>query len=50
VRVLVVYKFNFYLSSRMHRKNGQFASLKDSYKVAVENCDSSDGTTCPAPM
>ncbi|XP_062176386.1 GATA transcription factor 19-like isoform X4 [Alnus glutinosa] len=38
------------VAHRMHRKNGQFASLKDSYKVAVENCDSSDGTTCPAPI
>lgn len=38
------------VAHRMHRKNGQFASLKDSYKVAAENCDSSDGTTCPAPI
>jgi len=34
----------------MHRKNGQFASLKNSFKVAGENWDSSDGTPCPAPI
>lgn len=43
-------KIQIGLSTRMHRKNGQFASLKNSFKVAGENWDSSDGTPCPAPM
>ncbi|XP_030943485.1 GATA transcription factor 19-like isoform X1 [Quercus lobata] len=38
------------VAQRMHRKNGQFASLKNSFKVAGENWDSSDGTPCPAPI
>lgn len=32
----------------MHRKNGQFASLKEDYKShAAENWDSSNGTPDP---
>ncbi|KAB1206685.1 GATA transcription factor 24 [Morella rubra] len=38
------------VAQRMHRKNGQFASLKDSCKVAAETGDSSDGTPSPAPV
>ncbi|XP_027346167.1 GATA transcription factor 19-like isoform X2 [Abrus precatorius] len=35
------------VAQRMHRKNGQFASLKEDYKSPTENWDSSNGTPCP---
>ncbi|RDX77737.1 GATA transcription factor 24, partial [Mucuna pruriens] len=35
------------VAQRMHRKNGQFASLKEDYKSPAENWDSSNGTPCP---
>ncbi|XP_024167425.1 GATA transcription factor 19 isoform X2 [Rosa chinensis] len=35
------------IAERMHRKNGQFASLKDPSKLVAGNCDSSDSTSCP---
>ncbi|KAL2343849.1 hypothetical protein Fmac_005134 [Flemingia macrophylla] len=35
------------VAQRMHRKNGQFASLKEDYKSSSENWDSSNGTPCP---
>ncbi|KAJ1387028.1 Zinc finger, GATA-type [Sesbania bispinosa] len=35
------------VAQRMHRKNGQFASLKEDYKSPAENLDSSNGTPCP---
>ncbi|KAL6211438.1 hypothetical protein ACLB2K_016664 [Fragaria x ananassa] len=35
------------IAERMHRKNGQFASLKDPTKPVAGNCDSSDSTYCP---
>ncbi|GAV69545.1 GATA domain-containing protein/tify domain-containing protein/CCT domain-containing protein [Cephalotus follicularis] len=35
------------VAQRMHRKNGQFVSLKESDKVAGENGDVSDGTSTP---
>ncbi|KAK7252273.1 hypothetical protein RIF29_36106 [Crotalaria pallida] len=35
------------VAQRMHRKNGQFASVKENYKPPAENCDSSYGTPCP---
>nr|XP_011458396.1 PREDICTED: GATA transcription factor 24-like isoform X3 [Fragaria vesca subsp. vesca] len=35
------------IAERMHRKNGQFASLKDPFKPVAGNCDSSDSTSCP---
>ncbi|KAF5444230.1 hypothetical protein F2P56_036719 [Juglans regia] len=38
------------VAQRMHRKNGQFASLKGTYKAAAENGDSSDGTPSPATI
>ncbi|KAM6576472.1 hypothetical protein CsatB_028309 [Cannabis sativa] len=34
------------VAQRMHRKNGQFASSKESCKTDVGNWDSSDGTPC----
>lgn len=34
------------VAQRMHRKNGQFASSKDSRKIDAGNWDSSDGTPC----
>ncbi|KAL2627123.1 hypothetical protein GLYMA_07G182700v4 [Glycine max] len=35
------------VAQRMHRKNGQFASMKEDYKSPAENWDSSNGTPCP---
>ncbi|CAJ1936151.1 unnamed protein product [Sphenostylis stenocarpa] len=35
------------VAQRMHRKNGQFASLKEDYKSPAENWDSGNGTPCP---
>ncbi|XP_004504860.1 GATA transcription factor 19-like [Cicer arietinum] len=35
------------VAQRMHRKNGQFASLKEDYISPAENQDSSNGTPCP---
>ncbi|KAK7363064.1 hypothetical protein VNO77_05193 [Canavalia gladiata] len=35
------------VAQRMHRKNGQFASLKEDYKSPAVNWDSSNGTPCP---
>ncbi|KAF3435110.1 hypothetical protein FNV43_RR22197 [Rhamnella rubrinervis] len=35
------------VAQRMHRKNGQFASLKESYKADAGNWDSSDSIPCP---
>lgn len=35
------------VAQRMHRKNGQFASLKEDYKSPAEKWDSSIGTPCP---
>ncbi|KAK8472465.1 hypothetical protein PHAVU_002G213800 [Phaseolus vulgaris] len=35
------------VAQRMHRKNGQFASLKEDYKSHAENWDSSNGTPDP---
>ncbi|KAJ9705646.1 hypothetical protein PVL29_003624 [Vitis rotundifolia] len=35
------------VAQRMHRKNGQFASLKESFKMATGNWDPSSGTPCP---
>ncbi|XP_019420264.1 PREDICTED: GATA transcription factor 19-like isoform X1 [Lupinus angustifolius] len=35
------------VAERMHRKNGQFTSLKENYKPPAENCGSSNGTPCP---
>lgn len=34
----------------MHRKNGQFASVKESYSSAAENWDSSNGAPCSESM
>ena len=41
------FHFQLYLSVRMHRKNGQFASVKESFKMATGNWDPSSGTPCP---
>ncbi|TKY59446.1 GATA transcription factor 28 [Spatholobus suberectus] len=38
------------VAQRMHRKNGQFASLKEDYQSPAENWDSSNGTPCPESM
>lgn len=35
------------VAQRMHRKNGQFVSLKDRYKLAAANWDPIDGTPPP---
>ncbi|KAA8536388.1 hypothetical protein F0562_028866 [Nyssa sinensis] len=35
------------VAQRMHRKNGQFASLKECYKIDDGSCDPSDGTSRP---
>ncbi|KAI4299173.1 hypothetical protein L6164_032656 [Bauhinia variegata] len=35
------------VAQRMHRKNGQFASLKECYNPADENCDSNNNAPCP---
>uniref|UniRef100_A0A5B7ANS3 Putative GATA transcription factor 24-like isoform X2 n=1 Tax=Davidia involucrata TaxID=16924 RepID=A0A5B7ANS3_DAVIN len=35
------------VAQRMHRKNGQFVSLKECYKIAAGSCDPSDGTPRP---
>ncbi|XP_034681355.1 GATA transcription factor 24-like isoform X3 [Vitis riparia] len=35
------------VAQRMHRKNGQFASVKESFKMATGNWDPSSGTPCP---
>ncbi|MCD7457444.1 hypothetical protein HAX54_035092 [Datura stramonium] len=38
------------VAQRMHRKNGQFASLKDCEKTSAENIDSGDSTARPEPI
>ena len=50
ILILLLEIDNILLSNRMHRKNGQFASLKEGYKSPTENWDSSNGASCPQSM